>query len=209
MHILELYQKAQREEIDHTFLLGVLRDYKQPRMKICRWLTNKKLIRVKKGLYVFNPEVVKAPYQQAVLANWIYGPSALSLHFALSFYGFIPEHVVELTSVTPKKNKTFHTSAGRFTYRHQHLECYQVGLTIIEDSKTQKFIMATPEKAVADFLTLATPKLESREELVEYLENDMQFDMDELKALSRENFLSLQAHYKHQHLKFLLEWLAS
>jgi predicted transcriptional regulator of viral defense system len=104
MNIFELYHIVQREEVDYLLLMGLLKNYSNPRMKINRWLANNELIRVKKGIYVFGPKVSKGLYSLKLLANWIYGPSVLSLHYALAFYGFIPERVYLLTSVTPKKS---------------------------------------------------------------------------------------------------------
>lgn len=46
-------------------------------------LRKKAIIRVKKGLYVFGPEVRRRPFSLEVLANTIYGPSYISLQYAL------------------------------------------------------------------------------------------------------------------------------
>src|SRR5207302_3122946 len=100
MHIQEIRNLAPFEEIDYLFLSGTLKGYAQPRNKIKAFIAHKDLIRVKKGLYVFGPKVARIPYCKELLANLIYGPSAISLEYALSFYGFIPEKVEELTSIT-------------------------------------------------------------------------------------------------------------
>src|SRR5205085_9208942 len=103
---------AQREEIDYQFLLSLLLEYARPREKISAWLKSGELIRVKKGLYIFGPQVAQGPYSPEVLANLIYGPSAISLNYALSFYGLIPERVTTITSITNKRNKQFSTAVG-------------------------------------------------------------------------------------------------
>ena len=61
----------------------------------------------KKGLYIFGKSVALQPYSKEVLANLIYGPSAISLSYALSYYGLIPERVHIVTSITNNRIKTF------------------------------------------------------------------------------------------------------
>lgn len=93
MNIEMVRKLAEREEIDYQFLLSTLSEYARPRDKISEWLKSGDLIRVKKGLYVFGEHIALTPYSHEILANLIYGPSAISLSYALAFYGLIPERV--------------------------------------------------------------------------------------------------------------------
>ena len=93
MKLETLRKIAGREEIDYQFLLSILKEYAHPRDKISEWLKSGDLIRVKKGLYIFGKQIAQTSYLLEVLANLIYGPSAISLSYALSFYGLIPERV--------------------------------------------------------------------------------------------------------------------
>ena len=70
MNIYELYNKVKREEIDYSYILGEIDNYKQPRLKIKQWLAKKELIRIKKGIYVFNPKITGQSYSKEILANW-------------------------------------------------------------------------------------------------------------------------------------------
>lgn len=79
------------EEVDYLFMKYALQDYAQPRAKITMLLRSKQLIRVKKGLYVLDGKNPHKPFVKETLANLIYGPSYISLEYALAFYGFIPE----------------------------------------------------------------------------------------------------------------------
>lgn len=164
MNIYQLRHLAQREELDYDYLLYLLRDYKQPRIKIRQWLANKDLIRVKKGFYIFPPHVAQSLSSKELLANWIYGPSALSFHYALGFYQLIPERVYRMTSVTIKRSKTFETPCGVFQYTHIPVKIYHQGLTIYTQTDHQKFFIARPEKAIADLLTLLAPSFASIDE---------------------------------------------
>src|SRR3989338_5882529 len=129
MKIIQKLRNASKfEEIDYPFLLQLLREYAQPRDKITWLLKNRILIRVKKGLYIFGPEYARAPYSIEVLANLIYGPSYISMEYALSFHGLIPERVEIVTSVTSKRDKEFATPVGVFRYRYLHPRKYFVGV---------------------------------------------------------------------------------
>jgi len=72
----------------------------RPRDKISDLLKKGTIIRVKKGLYVFGEDNRKKPYSKEILANLIYGPSYISLDYALQYHGLIPERVEAVTSVT-------------------------------------------------------------------------------------------------------------
>lgn len=154
MKIEILRKLAGREEIDYSFIMSALRDYSSPRDKISAWLKSGELIRVKKGLYVFGQNVALQPYSKEVLANLIYGPSAISLTYALSYYGLIPEKVTMITSITNNRAKFFTTPIGDFKYYYLHPNKYTVGITLNTIIKQQNFSIASPEKALCDQIYL-------------------------------------------------------
>lgn len=78
------------EEFDYQILLNSLRGYAHPRKKITALLRKGEIIRVKKGLYIFGAQHRRSPYCRELLANLIYGPSCISLEYALHYYGLIP-----------------------------------------------------------------------------------------------------------------------
>ena len=63
------------EEFDYNFAMSALSEYKNPRIEINDLLKKGEIIRVKKGLYVFGPDLAREPYSRETLANLIYGPS--------------------------------------------------------------------------------------------------------------------------------------
>jgi len=73
MRIEKARKTAGREDTDYQFLLSMLTEYAHPRDKITEWLKSGDLIRVKKGLYVFGPEIALVHYSLEVLANLIFG----------------------------------------------------------------------------------------------------------------------------------------
>lgn len=85
-----------REEFDYPALMSALANYANPRDKVTSLLRQGVIIRVKKGLYVFGDDFRKRPFCRELLANLIYGPSYVSLDYALSYHGLIPERVAAL-----------------------------------------------------------------------------------------------------------------
>ena len=101
----EIRKKTKVEELDYLFLMSCLTAYKQPRDKLTDLLKKNYLIRIKKGLYIFAKDYRLRPFSLEVLANLIYGPSYISLEYALSYYGMIPERVNRITSICFKRIK--------------------------------------------------------------------------------------------------------
>ena len=138
------------------------------------------LIRLKRGLYVVNPEISGKPINAPLCANHIYGPSYVSLRWALRWYGLIPEQVHRMTSVTIKRSRSFETPIGFFDYYQVKPSYFSIGLRIVQEDGVS-FIMATPEKALCDFV-LFDSYLPNRsvKGLKQFLEEDIRLDMDEL-----------------------------
>lgn len=150
-----LRRRIGREEFDYVALMDALKGYANPRAKVTALLGHHDIVRVKKGLYVFGPDVRRRPFSLEILANTIYGPSYLSLQFALAHHGLIPEGVAEITSVSLGRTKRFDTPVGRFSYRAVPERAFWIGVDRIDLEHGGACLMATPEKALADMLYLA------------------------------------------------------
>ena len=181
---LETIRKlAGREEIDYQFLLSTLSEYAHPRDKISEWLKSSDLIRVKKGLYVFGKQIAQSPFSLEILANLIFGPSAISLRYALSFYGLIPERVTTVTSITNKRNKIFSTPVGEFTYQYLNPLKYPIEIELAENVNKNYFLIASPEKALCDHIHLTDKyiQLSSLDDIEHYLFHDLRIDESVLR----------------------------
>ncbi|MCD4751108.1 MAG: hypothetical protein K8R59_17180 [Thermoanaerobaculales bacterium] len=144
-----LRQQIDREEFDYQALMAALKVYANPRDRVTVLLRRGDIVRVKKGLYVFGDMLRRRPYSRELLANLIYGPSFVSLDYALAFHGLIPERVEAMTSVTTKRPKTFDTPIGSFMYRQSPLGSFYLGMDRVEEGDVA-FLIATPERALAD-----------------------------------------------------------
>lgn len=122
------------------------------RNQLTRWTKRGLLVSLRKGIYLLNAADRKVHPDSATIANVLYEPSYVSLEFALSFYGVIPEKVTTFTSVTTKKTMRFQNEFGIFSYQHIKPQAFRGFQKIAEGA--QSFFMAEPEKAVVDFLYL-------------------------------------------------------
>ena len=147
--VAQLRERIQRDIFDYQQLVACLDQLSKPRDKIRQLLDRGELIRVKKGLYVFCEPLRRAPVSRELLANLIYGPSHLSLDYALSHHGLIPERVDTVTSVTTGRSREFDTPFGAFSYRHLRESRYAAEVTL-EQQGDVSFLIASPEKALAD-----------------------------------------------------------
>lgn len=109
-------------------------------------LTKKRIItRIIKGKYLFDLN----PPDDFTLVNFLYQPSYISLESALSFHGIITGFPYTVTSVTPRKTKTYLISGKEYGYTHLSLKWF------FGYEKKEGFLMASPEKAFLDYLYLA------------------------------------------------------
>ncbi len=116
------------------------------------WEQKGYITKLRKEYYAFS-ECKTIPDFNRYIANRIYRPSYISLHTALSYYGMIPEAVVQITSVTSLKTSSFKNDFGEYSYNS-----VKPGLMFGYEPKTmtdgRAILFATPEKALLDLLYL-------------------------------------------------------
>lgn len=147
------------------------------RNNLTRWIKKGLLIRLRQGLYTFSEYRVYSDYI-LYFANKIYNPSYISLHTALSFYGIIPEAVLQITSVTSLKTASFNNEFGDYKYKSVKDELiFGYDLKIFFGERVLK--IAKAEKAILDLLYLY-PFYNTEKELLELrLDEDfLHYDFD-------------------------------
>ena len=165
------------EEFDYQTLMDTVHRYAQPRMKISGMLAKGDIVRVKKGLYILGDSLRRRPYSRELLANLIYGPSYISLEYALHYHGLTPERVETVTSVTCGRSRTFDTPVGTFSYRMIQMEAFRDGMDRIELDDGRSFLIAIPEKALADrIVSDRGAGISTRKELHEFLTSSLRID---------------------------------
>lgn len=123
------------------------------RNQLSRWCAKGLIIKLKRGVYILNESDRNINPGLQFIANQLYGPSYVSLEFALNLYGLIPERVSDITSVTTRKTMIIRNDLGVFIYQHIKPDVFRGFKAVKEDTGTTFFI-AEPEKAVVDFLYL-------------------------------------------------------
>jgi len=124
-------------------------------VQIAFWVKKGYLRKIRKGLYVLAK--IEGDINPMSLAEKIYSPSYLSLEFALNYYGIIPDIPGTFTSVTSKKTAYFKNSFGNFSYQKIKSELFS-GYKTRQD-KNISFNIASPEKAILDYLYLNKSRL--------------------------------------------------
>lgn len=202
--IHDLRKAIPQEEFDYQTLLGALKGYARPRDKISDLLKKGIIIRVKKGLYVFGEGYTNRSFSKEILANLIYGPSYISLDYALQYYGLIPERVEAVTSVTIGRSRRFPTPVGLFTYRMIPLDAYRTGMDRIEIRDGRAFLIATAEKALADKLyTDRNSGIRTQKMLATYLESDLRIDTMSLVQLNPDRLEAIARRYHSRRIAVL------
>jgi predicted transcriptional regulator of viral defense system len=86
------------------------------------------------------------------MGNCLCRPSYVSLESALSLHGLIPESVYSVQNVTTKKTITYETVAGTYMYKSMKSNLF-FGYEI-DNSQRIPVMIASPEKAILDYLYL-------------------------------------------------------
>jgi predicted transcriptional regulator of viral defense system len=159
------------------------------RNNFVRWTRKGYLVRLRQGIYAF-PEYRGKPDMAAYFASRIYNPSYISLHSALSFYGLIPESVVQITSITSLKTAVFKNVFGEYSYKSIRNDL-MFGYVARPIGDGRAIPYATREKALLDLLYLY-PFYNTEQELIE-----LRLDGDVLREdLSRTAWKSLMERFR-------------
>lgn len=202
-----MLERYKQQVISHSALLAELTGYARPNDKISELVRTGTLTRLKKGLYTLshNPQLSKE-----LVANHLHGPSYVSSHWALNYYGLLPEAVSSVTSICMDRTREYRNALGRFSYRPVPTSYYKFGLTS-QSSGLSAFVIATPTKALCDLLvTTRLIRIQSKRAMLEYLIDDLRLDEADVGALDLQIVNDcLTAQYKSQMLSHLCSAIES
>ncbi|MBO7069105.1 MAG: hypothetical protein J6W52_10605 [Bacteroidaceae bacterium] len=156
------------------------------------------IIRLKRGMYVVNPNESGKLLSLGLIGNVLYGPSYVSMLTALREYGLIPERVEVIESMTTHLTISFDNPVGRFEYHHCPKDYYSIGITQREEEGIT-YLIATPEKALCDYI-VCTPRLPLRfiKDIYIFLEEDLRLDMNAFMEMNVDVFKQCAAVSKKQ-----------
>ena len=193
--------------IDHATLATILLNngYNGINDKINKLKKDGFLQTLKRGLYLHKSPFVNTITSKEIIANTLLSPSYISFDYALYFYALIPESVYDVTSATTKRSKKFTTDIGTFSFKQIKKELYPIGLKI-ESIKNGNFIIASKEKALCDKIYYTKDiKINSKKVMIEFLEDDLRVDFDELIDCDIDIFKKYYEISRSKKVKFLLQ----
>lgn len=163
------------------------------------WQKKGHILRLKNGLYVFAGRVNEVAPEE--IAGLLYSPGYISLEKALSIYGFIPEMVYGITSVTPKTTRRFKNKIGDYTFRHIKPDLFfgyrQSG------AASRKYLLAEPEKALLDFIYFNLGRVSSKSGLA-----GLRLNRRLIKSkISRGKMARYLAVFKDKRIERAINWI--
>ena len=164
-------------------LKPLLTGYNNPNAKIKLLVEQGYLVPLKRGLYIVSQEITQQEPCLGLIANHLYVPSYVSQQFALRQYGLIPERVMLITNITTCHARSFSNSFGSFAYHNVPRAYFAFGVTS-QTEGTSSYMIATPEKALVDTILFTSKMPNSLVGLEKFLEEDMRFDMEALRAMN-------------------------
>ena len=193
----------------HGSLLPMLEEYRRPNDKIASMLARGDIVQLRRGLYILGPARRTGPVSLPLVANLLSGPSYVSLDFALSWHGLIPEGVLEVSSVTTRRASIYDTPLGQFSYTRLPLPFYRVGVLQAQNMDGTAFLMATPEKALCDKVALTRNlPVFSIADMQTFLIEDLRLDTTLLQTMDLSIINEcVEASFKQRQMKLLLRAL--
>lgn len=195
-------RKISSEVFDYQLLENFLKDFKRPRDKVSALISEGKIVRLKKGLYIFGENWRRTPLNLEMIANLIYGPSCVSYEYALSHYSLIADRPTVITSLAIGDSKSFRTPLGVFEYRAIDREKFKVGIEYVDLGKEGGYFIACKEKALVD-LIYRTPGIRTLEQLRYYLFEEMRIDEIQFREFDREKLHVISRAYRRQSVTLL------
>ncbi len=168
-----------------------------------RALAKGEILGIRRGLYCLAPRYQKKPVSVFAAAQRIYGPSYVSMESALGYHGWIPEAVRACTCVSYGNAREFHTPIGFFLYRRVPQRIFFAGVERLVDPSGNVFFMASPVKALADYVYVQKPEWNELADAAESL----RIETEDLASVSRDQIDELSEDYSNSRVRrFLDAW---
>lgn len=171
---------------------------------IKRAIASGEILNVRRGLYCLAEPYRKKPVSVYSISQHVHGPSYVSLESALSFHGWIPEAVYACTCVSYNDAKEFDTPLGLFSYTRVPQEAFYCGVERCVDEHGNVFFMASPAKALADYVYVRRLTWTGIDAAI----GSLRIEPEELTSVEPSELLELAANYGSGRVKrFLNGWL--
>lgn len=168
-----------------------------------RAIASGEIIHIRRGLYCLAPKYQKKKINPYALAERIYGPSYISLESALSWHGWIPEAVYTVTSASFGKSKEFKTPLGMFSYSRVPQKVFYTCVERLTDEAGDVLLMASPLKALADYVYVQKKDWVGVEPAVKSL----RIEPEEFESAAADDIDTLIENYKSRRVMNFLKGL--
>lgn len=173
---------------------------------IKRAMASGEIINIRRGLYCLAPKYQKTPLSSYSLAEHIYGPSYISTETALSFHGWIPEAVYACTCSSYNAANEFTTPLGIFSYKPVPQRTFYFDVERQKDENGNVFFMATPAKALADYVYIHRLQWNGITDAA----MSLRIDEEDLMTVKPQELSELINNYKNGRIvRFLSGWLGA
>jgi predicted transcriptional regulator of viral defense system len=150
--VLSRLKKLNEPVLRTSDIIGYLKINKAQASTILARLADfKHIVRVKRGLWVFPENLDPLSLSEYLTSPF---PSYISLQSALFFHGMISQIPETIYSVSVARTKLYKTPLGTFSIHHIN-PTFFFGYQLSQKSRIK---MATPEKALLDFLYMQPAK---------------------------------------------------
>jgi len=166
-----------------------------------RAIASGEIIHIRRGLYCLSPKYCKNGMNLYAVAKHVYGPSYISLESALSWHGWIPEAVHTITNASFKKSVEFKTPIGVFSYDRIPQQVFYTEVGRLSDESRNIFLMASPLKALADYVYVRKKDWSGIGPVVDSL----RVEPEEFEQVTREILDALTSNYSNSRVKRFLE----
>jgi len=125
------------------------------------------------------------------------------LESALSWHGWIPEAVHSITNASFRKSKEFKTPLGLFSYDRVPQELFYSEVKRLTDESGNVFLMASPLKALADYVYVRKKDWAGIEPVI----GSLRIETEEFEQVTRDSLEALISNYSNLRVKKFLEGL--
>ncbi|MCX5645217.1 MAG: hypothetical protein NTZ17_11125 [Phycisphaerae bacterium] len=161
------------------------------------------IVHIRRGLYCLASRHQQKSMNLYALAQHVYGPSYISLESALGWHGWIPEAVHAITSASFKKSKEFRTPLGIFSYDRVPQRVFYTEVERLVDASGNVFLMASPLKALADYVYVRKKDWTGIEPVV----GSLRVEPEEFEQVTRATLEALIGNCSHSCVRRFLEGL--
>ena len=168
-----------------------------------RAMAGGEILNIRRGLYCLAPKYMKNPISVYCLAQYAHGPSYVSLESALSYHGWIPEAVYACTCVSYRSGREFETPLGVLSYKRVPQNIFYVGVERRVDKNGNVFLMASPAKALADYVYVRRLSWTGIDDVA----TSLRIEPHDLTAIRPQELSDLAENYTNGRVKrFLAGW---